>query len=218
MKKIALLGDSLVDTLFFGGNFWELKMALEKNFPDEEFELLNYGVGSTDAELGLFRLTNDYEYKERGRQLPALINQKPDITIVGCFSYNHKTKTDQDLNEYRETIRKIVESLQTETESKVWLYIAMAPNKENYTTGIPWLGWSEEKRIEEYETTCRYQQEFLELAVELKLPLIDGHSPSLKDGDGDPKFISNVDFIHPSAAMRKLVADLVVKQLLEEKI
>lgn len=217
-----MLGDSMVDTLFFGGNFWELKMALEKEFLGEEYELLNYGVGSTNAELGLLRVSSDYDYKERGRHLPALVSQKPDITIVGCFSYNHKTDSADDMEKYEETIRTIVKTLQKEGPGKVWLYIAMAPNKDSYTTGIPWLGWEEEKRLNEYETTRKYQAEFLQIAEELKLPLIDAYHPSLVDGDGDLKYISNVDFIHPSAATRKLVADLIIKQMkvmgLENKI
>lgn len=210
--KIAFLGDSLVDTLFFGEKFWDLELLLKKEFPNQQFELLNYGVGSTDAELGLFRLTNDYEYKERGRSLPAIVTQKPDVIIIGDFAYNHWTDFSGDLERYRETIKKIISGAQ-EITNKVWLYLSMMPNKNLYVTGIPWLGWNEEKRVKEYETTRLYQSEFVKIISETKLPLIDCLQPSLVNGDGNPKYISNVDFIHPSAAMRQLVANLVITQL-----
>lgn len=215
MTKIAFLGDSLVDTIFFSGKFWELELLLKKEFPDQEFELLNYGVGSTNAELGLFRLTNSYEYKERGRSLPALSGQKPDIIIIGDFAYNHWTDSLEDLERYRKTINEIIIKAKKIT-NKVWLYISMSPNKELYVTGIPWLGWDENKRIKEYETTKLYQSEFLKIATKIKLPLIDCLQPSTSGEDGDPRYISNVDFIHPSAAMRQLVAKITIAQLKSE--
>ncbi|MBP7875744.1 SGNH/GDSL hydrolase family protein [Candidatus Woesebacteria bacterium] len=212
MIKIAFLGDSLVDTLFFGDKFWDLELLLQQDFPKKKFELLNYGVGSTDAELGLYRLTNDYEYKERGRFLSSLSGLRPEIIIIGDFTYNHWTDSQADLQKYSSTIQKII-SASKEIADKVWLYQSMTPNKKLYVTGIPWLGWDEIKRVKEYKTTRLYQSEFSKIVESSKLPTLNCLDKTLINGDGDPKYISNVDYIHPSAAMRQLVADLVVNQL-----
>ncbi|MFZ5845079.1 MAG: hypothetical protein ACOY0S_01275, partial [Patescibacteria group bacterium] len=84
---IALLGDSMVDTL--GPDFPALQRELAKIFPKVKFEILNYGVGGTNIDLGLTRLTNDYLYQ--GRPTPPLVSQNPDIVVVESFGYNPYT-------------------------------------------------------------------------------------------------------------------------------
>lgn len=209
--KIALLGDSLVDTLFFAGEFWELRNMLEKTKPENRVQLLNYGVGTTDVELGLYRLTHDYEYKERGRFLPSLVSQNPDIIIVESFAYNHWTDSRADLDRYISTHQKILDTLTNTDTAKVFLLSPIAPNKEIYTKGIPVLGWSEERRLREYETTKMYLEKFIEYARSTDKPLVDCYHASQKDGDGDPKYISNVDFLHNSAYGRQLNAEMIYK-------
>ena len=53
---IALLGDSMIDTL--GPDLPHLKKELAKRFQKTQFTLLNYGAGATNIESGLSRLTN----------------------------------------------------------------------------------------------------------------------------------------------------------------
>jgi ABC-type proline/glycine betaine transport system ATPase subunit len=45
---IAILGDSMVDTM--GTDLPYLRQALEKHFPNTEFNLLNYGIGAENIE------------------------------------------------------------------------------------------------------------------------------------------------------------------------
>ncbi len=213
MPKIVILGDSLVDTLFFGGNFWDLKLLLDKNYPNQPFEIFNYGVGSTNAENGLFRINNPYDYKDKNRHMEPLTSLEPDYVVVGDFAYNHWTDSPEDLAKYKATILNIIQELQAKTKAKIILYHSMCPNKNSYVTGIPWLGWSEEKRLQEYATTRLYQKVFSEIAQSSGLPAIDCLTPTTLDNDGDPQYISNVDFIHPSAAMRKLVAEKLIDLL-----
>ena len=54
---IALLGDSMIDTL--GPDVPALKSKLSSLYPGVAFQLLNYGVGATNIDYGLERLTND---------------------------------------------------------------------------------------------------------------------------------------------------------------
>lgn len=216
--KIALLGDSMIDTLFFTGEFWELKNLLNKNKNFKDVELLNYGVGTTDVELGLYRLTHDYEYKERGRSLPSLVSQNPDIVIVESFAYNHWSKSKNDLERYISIHRKILGTLDKLVSVKVFFLSPIAPNLKFYTRGILALGWSEERRSEECLTTKLYLGQFIDFAHGTGKPVIDCYNASLKNNDGDPQYISNVDFLHNSAFGRKLNADLIYKTILKEDL
>jgi len=213
MIKIALLGDSMVDTLFFGGKFWDLEILLKEKYPNKKFKLLNHGVGVTDAKIGLYRLTHDYDYKERNRHLPALISEKADMIIVESFAYNHGPNTNKGIKDYKETISTIINTLKGETESELFLYAPISPNKHIYTKGISWLGWSEAERAKEYKATRVYLEEFIRLAKVIRLPLINTYNKSLDGDDGNVEYISNVDGIHFSSVGRQLVAKEMLTML-----
>ena len=67
---IAVLGDSMVDTL--GPGVPHLKSALKSVFPRTSFTIYNYGVGGTNIDYGLARLTSDYLYLDTLQQKTEL--------------------------------------------------------------------------------------------------------------------------------------------------
>lgn len=213
MMKIALLGDSMVDTLFFTGEFLELKNVFACCKPSVSAELMNYGVETTDVELGLYRLTHDYEYKEKNRFLPSLVSRDPDVVVVESFAYNHWSRTDEDLERFILIHERIIKSLKDKTRAKLFFLSPIAPNREVFTKGILALGWSEARRVREYEMTRLYLERFVRYATSRDIPLIDCYHASLDGGDGNPRYISNVDFLHNSAAGRALNAKLIWQKL-----
>src|SRR3989344_2819547 len=72
---VALLGDSMIDTL--GPDVPHLKRKLTNLFPGTTFTMLNYGVGATNIDASLSRMTDSYTYL--GQTIPSLVSQSPDI-------------------------------------------------------------------------------------------------------------------------------------------
>jgi len=81
---IALLGDSMTDTM--GPDAPALKSILSRSYPGTQFTVKNYGVGGTNIEYGIERITNGYSYL--GASIPALSSIRPDVVVVESFGYN----------------------------------------------------------------------------------------------------------------------------------
>src|SRR3990172_440545 len=65
---IAFLGDSMIDTM--GPGLPAVNDKLTATYPATNFTLLNFGVGGTNIDYGIERITNGYSYL--GKQIPAL--------------------------------------------------------------------------------------------------------------------------------------------------
>ncbi|MEK7801003.1 MAG: hypothetical protein AAB276_00990, partial [Pseudomonadota bacterium] len=81
---IALLGDSMVDTL--GPDGGGLDKKLRALYPGTTFTIINHGVGAENIDSGLRRLTNGYSYLGTGRN--SVISERPDIIVIESFGYN----------------------------------------------------------------------------------------------------------------------------------
>jgi len=202
--KIALLGDSMIDTFIFDPKIFKSELA--KIWPAVNFEILNYGVGATNAEYGLKRLTESYTYQ--GKTIPELLSQNPDIVIVESFAYNHS----KELLENTQTLSKIISTIQNGSKAKIYFLVTIAPDKKIFAQGIEGITWTPEQRSIEAQRVIDFLNEVIAFAGNQGLPLINAYQKSLDwEGDGNQTYIS-ADNIHPSETGKLLIANLIVEK------
>ncbi len=204
---IALLGDSMVDTL--GPDFPALKDKLKNLYPNTNFTILNYGVGATNIDYGIERLTNSYSYL--GEQKSSLVSQNPDIVVVESFGYNPYSFDEGALDKHWLAIAKIVDTLRANIPGvKVVIAATIAPDAATFGDGAPGLSFGAEDKWEHVDVIKKYLDNAAKFAASQKLPLADAFHPSL-DGNGNGKevYINQGDHIHYSDAGRTLMATKV---------
>ena len=203
---VAVLGDSMIDTM--GPGLPDLKQELIRRFPGTSFTLLNYGVGASNIESGLNRLTNGYTYL--GETKPALLSQNPDILVIESFAYNHWGNTQSDLDRQWLNISKIIEVAKSHHPGiKIVLAATIAPHCPDYTDGSANL--PPERKYAECATVKAYLQNLVNFASSQHFPLADAYHSSLTGEDGNPQYINQGDHIHPSAAGRLLFSQKVAE-------
>ena len=74
----------MIDTM--GPGLPAVQTQLTNRYSSTNFTLLNYGVGATNLEYGIERITNGYNYL--GNQIPSLASTRPDIVVLESFAYN----------------------------------------------------------------------------------------------------------------------------------
>lgn len=172
MNKIVLFSDSMIDTFdFMRQGFLELVHELNKLKPNGSIQLLNHGVGNTDIALGLIRITKPYSYKDRGRQLRAVLEENPNIVVVESFAYNHWTGSLEDTDKYIDCHKKIIKLLKGKT--RIILLATIAPNKDRFAKGVLGLGWNKKRREKEYNLVVKYFEEFIKFAKGTNLPFFE---------------------------------------------
>jgi lysophospholipase L1-like esterase len=213
---IALLGDSMVDTL--GPNAEELKTQIAVAYPKTSVTIYNYGVGATNVQYGYERLTRDYVYL--GKQIPALLSQKPDIIVVESFAYNPLSYDSSSLDEYWLVLSKIVSLIKTSLpQSKIVIAATIAPNSRVFGDGAPAISFSNEDKSNRTGMIRKYLEDAIALAKNLKLPLADVYHASLdQSGEGNLKYINNGDHIHYSPEGRKLFAQKVAQAIIDNHL
>lgn len=209
---IAILGDSMVDTL--GPDLPHLANLLKQQFPKITFTLLNYGAAATDIEYGLTRLTNDYSYL--GRSVPALLTQNPDIVVIESFAYNHWENTQSDLDRQWLTLNKIIETIKSHppaggSNTKIVLAATIAPYCPTYTDRSANL--PPERKFKECETVKAYLQNLVNFATSQHYPLADAYHTSLRGNEGNPLYINSGDHLHPSNEGKQLFSNKVAETL-----
>lgn len=202
---VAVLGDSMIDTL--GTDLLTLKKSLADYFPTKVFRLLNYGLGASNIESGLSRLTNSYQNHQQ--EIPSLISQKPDIVVIESFAYNNYGNTQTGIDKHKNLLNSIISKINQELpNTKIILATAIAPNSIIYAKGVPNLNLSSLDRIERTKTIRLYQQNTIEFARSKNLPLAAASEYSLEnDSEGRIEYIDPIDRLHPSALGAKLFAD-----------
>ena len=216
-KKItvALLGDSMIDTL--EPDFPQLTSALMLFYPNTEFTMLNYGVGSSNIEYGLHRLKNEYDYLDKHHS--SLISQKPDIVVIESFGYNNFGNTPAGLDQQWLAIGQIVSTLQKELpESKIVLAATVAPNSSFFAKGAAGIELSSQERVEKTQTINKYLENIVNFATSQQLPLADAYHPSLDGTEGKREFINASDNIHPSKTGAQLFADVIAQAIVKNSL
>lgn len=211
---IALLGDSMVDTL--GPDLPILRKLLINNFPGRNFALLNYGQGSTDMESGLYRLTNYTTYLEQ--LFPPLLSYKPDIIVIESFAYNHWSGELHDLNRQWLTIAKMIDTIKAQSAgTRIILAATIGPNPNFFGDGV--LNWTESKIWDATIITKAYLQNMINFATSQQYPLVDAYHPSLNsENHGSRRYINTSDNIHPSEEGKTLFSQKIIDTIKKENM
>ena len=211
---IALLGDSMIDTL---ADFSYFQKSLTNIYPQYHFNILNYGLGASNIEYGLFRLENDYRYQDTF--YPSLISQLPDIVIIESFAYNNFGNTQVGFDKHWLALGAIITKIRQQLpQAKIVLATTIAPNSAIFANNAPGINYSALEKIQQTKTINFYLQNTINFAKSQKIPLSDSYTPSLVNGDGNPVFINKTDNIHPSILGAQFVFDTILETFNKYKI
>jgi len=202
---IAVLGDSMVDTL--GPGVPHLKSALKSVFPRTSFTIYNYGVGGTNIDYGLARLTSDYLYLDT--PVPALVNRYPDIVVVESFAYNPYSFDEGALEKHWLALASIVDNLKKRVpDVKIIIAATISPDSTTFGDGAANLAYSREDKQKKTDIIKSYLQNAIRFAQSQNLPLADAYTPSLAQ---PAKYINPGDHIHPSDGGKALFAQKITE-------
>lgn len=189
---IAFLGDSMIQTL----DSQIIAKSLNKYYPNHKFNILNYGLGGSDIEYGLFRL-------------PSLLSQKPDIVVIESFAYNNFGNTQSGIDRQWLALGAITTDIKnTLPNSKILLTATIAPHSVVFGNGSHFSFTSLEK-IEKTNTIKLYLQNLVNFATSQNFPLANAFTHSLINNQGNLNFISTTDHIHPSSQGATFFADTI---------
>ncbi len=212
--SIAILGDSMVDTL--GPEVQELKSKLLSRFPVTSFTILNYGVGGTNIDYGLKRLTSDYTYLDKS--IPALVSKHPDIVIVESFGYNPYSYNEGALETHWLSLAHIVDTLHDRLpDANIVIAATIAPNAKVFGDGA--LNLTQADKWQRTDIIKKYLESTVAFAKSQKLPVADAFHASLDaNGNGKISYINGGDHIHYSDAGRQLFAEKVAEAILANRL
>jgi len=207
---IAVLGDSMIDTLQQG--LPQLAAALKKYYPNKKFNIINYGVGASNIEYGLFRLKNDYEYL--GTKHPSLLSQKPDIIVLESFAYNNFGNSQSGIDRQWLGLGAITTTIRENLPNTAILLAAtIAPNSIIFANDVPGLHFTALEKVEKASTIKLYLQNLINFAGSQNFPLADAYHPSLEGQEGNRLYINANDNIHPSGPGGELFCNIVAKAI-----
>jgi hypothetical protein len=207
--KIACLGDSM--TAFWGPEMPELRASLEREFPEQPFELFNYGVSGTRAEYGMYRVTHDFPNPFGTGIQKCLSSVSPDLVVVESFAYNHRLDGKHRIDNYHQVLRRLIEELKATTPAQLVFLITIPPDKDNFLDHIPTY---RDVAIELRQEWAAYSEMYLEAAVQFaqqeKLPYINVFErvrEKVSAGVPIRWFIDQNDHIHPSRYAYECIAE-----------
>ena len=211
--SIALIGDSMVDTMGESGDY--LRLELAKKYPNVQFVIYNYGKGARNVTQGLADYHEPFTYKDRTYK--SIDTVKPDIIIVGSFAYNPFSPHDR--NQHWLQYTRLVQEAQ-KTTPHVYMLAEIAPVRSGFgltPNGVAWdpqSAWSHTGKILEQ------LQNVLSLSQTLHIPVIDSYTPSLNEAgtEGKRELINSADNIHPSVVGHEFIAQKIVEKLQFEDI
>ncbi|MFC5452094.1 SGNH/GDSL hydrolase family protein [Paenibacillus aestuarii] len=210
--KIACLGDSM--TAFWGAEMPELRDSLAKEFPEQPFELLNYGVSGTRAEYGIYRITHDFPNPFGAGVQKCLSSVSPDLVVVESFAYNHRLDGKHRIDNYYNVLRRLFEVLRATTPAEVVFLVTIPPDKDNFLDHVPtYRDVAIEVRQEWAECSEMYLKAAVQFAQDEQVSCINVFDRVReKVGAGVPIswFIDQNDHIHPSRYAYELIAEEIV--------
>jgi len=212
---IAVLGDSMIDVMQPG--LPQLTKALKKFYPQAQFQLLNHGVGATNIEYGMSRLTSDYNYL--GQHFPSLLSQNPDIVVVESFAYNHWENSQSGLDRQWLVLAKIVDTIQNQSQAKIVLAATIGPDETTLCDGIDGLQLPPDQKREKAQAIRAYLQNLINFANSQGYPLADAyHVSTNSSGNGRPVYINAGDHLHPSGPGGELFAQKIAEAIYKNKL
>ena len=197
---IAFLGDSMIDTL--GPGLPAVQTDLNTTYPSTNFTLLNYGVGGTNIEYGIQRITSSYDYL--GKHISALADSHPDIVVLESFGYNPFPVANS-LDRYWLDLSHAVDTLRASIPGvKIVIAATIAPNASVFGDGV--LAWNPQQKQDKVTEIDSYIENAIKFAQSQHLPLVDAYHAS----GASIQYINPGDHIHYSDAGRALFASKIV--------
>ena len=212
---IALIGDSMIDVM--QPDLPQLEAALKKYYPQTQFKLLNYGVGASNIEYGLTRLTKEYTYL--GREFPALLSQNPDIIVIESFAYNHWENNQAGLDRQWLALGGIIQTIKNQSQAKIILAATIAPNENTLCNGIDGINLPPDQKKEKAQTIKKYLNNLINFANSQNYPLADAYHSSLDENEnGKGVYINEGDHLHPSGPGGELFAEKIAEAIFKNKL
>jgi hypothetical protein len=212
---IAVLGDSMVDVL--QPEMPQLASALKKFYPQAQFKLLNYGVGASDIEYGLTRLTAGYTYL--GKTFPSLLSQNPDIIVIESFAYNHWANSQSELDHYWLTLGNLTSVIKAQSQAKIVLAATIAPDVNTLCDGIDGISLSPDQKWAKANNIKAYLENLINFASSQGYPLADAYHASLdSSGNGQAVYVNAGDHLHPSGPGGELFSQKVAEAIFKNNL
>jgi len=213
---ILLLGDSMVDTLRTHDTI--LIDILKEYYQNKEFKILNYGFGSTNIISVKDRIEKETDYQNN--YYPPIKNVDYDIIFVESFGHNPLSQypINSGLDIQTKELGEIYNSLkEAHPDSRIVFFATISPNKKLY--GSNNVDLSEEDRIKWAEERISYIKNHIQFAKDNGIQILNIFEKSLtENGDGNLRYISDVDYIHPSAEGVYFIYEEIGKFIIENKL
>lgn len=196
---IAFLGDSMINTL--GPELPSVGNKLSTLYPATRFTLLNYGVGATNIDDAIHRIS-------------SFASARPDIVVLESCAYN-PYPDGGGIDRHRLALAEAVNTLRSSIPGvNIIIASTIAPNSRVFGDGAPGIAFSPEDKINRTSLIKQYLDSTVKFAASLHLPLADAYHASLtSNGDGLLTYINSGDHIHYSPAGREFFAQTVVRAL-----
>lgn len=188
--------------------------TLRKYYPNKEFHVLNYGVGSTSILTLSDTLTKGVI---RGNEtLLPILDKDFDLILIESFGNNplSNLSLQEGLKKQEETLDLSLKLIREKKPKSVIVFVAtIAPNKERYAERVVNLNTEDRKRwVDERET---YIKNHIKYAKDHNILLIDLLNKSL---DKSADYINNSDFIHPSNKGLIFIGEEIANFLVSKRI
>ncbi len=206
--KIAIIGDSMVDTM--GEVLEYLEHSLKKKYPDINFGLYNYGQGSVNIAEGLDRFGKEFSYSSRSFLAVNLL--QPDIMIIGSYAYNPFSPYDRDRHWI--TLTKLVEEAER-TSAKVYMLAEIAPLRSDFGRGPNGVNWEPATAYTHSGHIIEQLENAVALSKILNVPLINVFEKTYDKTkkEGKREYVNFSDGIHPSVEGHELTADTITETI-----
>jgi hypothetical protein len=196
---IAFLGDSMIDTM--GPGLPAVTNHLSSTYPATNFTLVNYGVGATNIDDAINRIS-------------SFAGTGPDIVVLESCAYN-PYPNEIGVDRHWLALTKAVDTLRSFMPGvKILIAATIAPNSTVFGDGASGIAFSREEKIQRTAVIKQYLDNTVTFAKSQHLPFADAYHTSLDaGGDGKLIYINNGDHIHYSDAGREVFAKTVVNAL-----
>jgi lysophospholipase L1-like esterase len=216
--RIALYGDSMTEYLHNPPRV--LTEHLQRREPRRTFEVLNYGIGATRAELVLYRLLNEY-WHGRQRMLPLAVLQ-PDVIVLESCCGNNGVDREDGLKNFAYIWDQIIAACRAHAPAaRLIAYLSIASSPQVPAESANRLFFRASPEIFAYRHHWRtvYQEAFAHWAGSNKLELVDVRSHVLaQEKSGTPRhhWIA-ADGVHPNAAGVELISSMLAAAILPQQ-
>lgn len=219
--RIVLYGDSMTEYLHTPPR--ALAALLQEKNPGKTFDLLNYGVGATRAELVLYRLRHEF-WHGRQRMLPLPVLQ-PAVLVLESCAFNNSNDQAAGLDNFTRIWDEILETcgeLASHARLIFLATIASTPHPPAEMANRLFFHAGPEIFANRHHWREIYQERFIEWATRREVELVNVRAAvQSSEAAGTPRthWIA-ADGVHPNpAGVEKIsaaIADYITSHIITE--